>query len=235
MDADDRPDDLDFLLENAEVQVISSAELHTLLGTDLHTLVETLLTGAVPMRYPKRNSAEYRQMLQDGIACESLNGVIDGIRQVWDGYGFIGWVDFMGALITSIEKHTPDAGRDAYGMVRIDKILRTDHDEGELMETAVHIANAPNAAQQGFDFASALDAGLEIVATVDSWMPSWQEALRCAASGNTAGMRAALVKCPGLKDEDKQRMNIQAVLVLAMAHMAVVRPANVMAEWSKHE
>lgn len=237
MAADDHDNPLDFLLDNVQVQVITEDELRGMLhGSDLGSLVETLLLGAVPaMRYPKRNTAEYKQMLQDGINCEDLNGVIQGIRQVWEGYGFIGWVDFMATLVVSLELHTPNSARDAYGMVRIDKILRTDHDEGELMETAVHIANAPNAAEQGFDFASALDAGLEIVATVDSWMPYWQQALRCAASHDTAGMRAALVKCPGMKDEERQRMTIQAVLVLAMAHMAVTRPSNVLDEWDRRQ
>lgn len=237
MSTDDRDDIVGtFLDEGVHVQVITEAELNSLLGTDIGTLVETLLLGAVPsMRYPKRNSREYLDMLQDGANCEDLQAAINGIRQVWEGYGWIGWVDFMAVLITSIEMHSPDGARDVFGMVRIDKILRTDHDEAELMETAVKISNDPQAADRGFDFAGALSAGLEIVATVDTWMPGFQQALRCAGARDRAGVRAALAGLPGIKTEDNLSNNIQAVLVLVMAHMSITRPANVLAEWDKHQ
>ena len=236
MSTDNRDDIVDtFLDEGIHVQVLTEAELRSVLGRGLGDVIETLLLGAVPtMRYPKRNSREYQDMLQDGANCEELQATISGIRQVWEGYGFIGWVDFMGVLITSIELHAPDAMRDAFGLVRLDKILRTDHDEAELMETAVKIANDPGAAEKGFDFTGALTAGLEIVATVDTWMPGFQQALRCAHARDTAGMRAALVNLPGIKDEEHLHNNIQAVLVLAMAHMSVTRPVNVLDQWEKH-
>lgn len=239
MATDNRPD----LIRHLEEQGMVVEEVHMdvddlsiILGTDLGSLVESLLAQATPsIRYPKRNTDEYKQMLQDGINCLELNGVIAGIKQLRDGYGHIGLVDFMATLVRSMEKYAPDQARDAFGMVRIDKILRTDHDEAELMETAVHIANAPGAAEQGFDFGGALEAGLEIVDTVDSWLPHFQNALRAAAQGDLAQVRAALVQLPHLKDtsDEKVSMTTQGVLVLAMAHMAVTRPQHVLDQWEK--
>lgn len=247
MSADnDRPEIIrEFEEAGLYVQEITGEELHTLLGGGLGGLLDDLLGGsldhllaqAVPtMRYPKRNSEEYREMLRSGMECRDLNGVIAGIRQVREGYGWIAWVDFCMELIKAMEEHTPDEARNAYGHVRIDKILRTDHDEAELMETAVAIANSDRAPEQGFTFASALDAGLEIVRTVDSWMPGFQQALACAHVHDDAGIRAALAALPDIKSNDPDRLSMttQGVLVLAMAHMAVVRPRNVLEEWDRH-
>lgn len=246
MSADDRPDIIrEFHEAGLHVQEITGDDLSELLGGGLGDLLNGLLDGAldhllaqaVPtMRYPKRNSAEYREMMQSGLECRDLNGIIAGIRQVREGYGWIGWVDFCMALIKAMEKHTPAEARNAYGHVRLDKILRTDHDEAELMETAVHIANSKEGPEQGYTFTSALDAGMEIVRTVDSWFPGIQQALACAHARDDAGIRAALAALPDMKCNDPERLSMttQGVLVLAMAHMAVARPDNCLEEYDKH-
>lgn len=247
MSADhDRPEIIrEFEEAGLYVQQITGEDLEELMGGGLGDLLNGLLDGAldrllaqaVPtVHYPKRNSAEYREMMRSGLECRDLNGIIAGIRQVREGYGWIGWVDFCMALIKAMEAHAPAETRNAFGHVRLDKILRTDHDEAELMETAVHIANSKEGPEQGYTFSSALDAGLEIVRTVDSWMPGLQQALACAHTDNDAGMRAALASLPDMKSTDPERLSMttQGVLVLAMAHMAVVRPANCLEEYDRH-
>lgn len=243
-DRDERPEVIrEFEAAGLHVTEISGEELGILLGGDLGSLLDSLLADALPdllaqavphMHYPKRNSQAYKDMMQSGLDCEDVNGLVSGIRNVWEGYGWIGLVDFMGACMVSIAALAPDHFRDAYGLVRIEKILRTGQDEGELMETAVKIANDPEAAAKGMTFSNALDTGLAIVARVDSWFPFFQQALNAACRKDYAAMRAALVQCPGLKDPDEVSMTVQGVFVLGLAQMAIARPENTIAETERY-
>lgn len=244
MSTDDRPEIIrEFEDAGLYVTEVTGEELGILLGGDLGTLLDSLLSDALPdllaratphMHYPKRNSREYKDMMQSGLECQDVSGLVSGIKSVWDGYGWIGLVDFMGACTLSIAALAPDEFRDAYGLVRIDKILRTNQDEAELMETAVRIANDPDAEAKGFTFASALDTGLAIVAHVDTWIPHFQQALHAACRHDHAAMRAALVQCPGLKDPEKISMSVQGVFVLGLAQMAIARPDNAIAETNRY-
>lgn len=243
-DRDERPEIIrEFEDAGLYVTEISGEELGILLGGDLGSLLDSLLSDALPdllaratphMHYPKRNSREYKDMMKSGLECEDVNGLVSGIKSVWDGYGWIGLVDFMGACMVSIAALAPDDYRDAFGLVRIDKILRTNQDEAELMETAVKISNDPEAAAKGMDFTSALNVGLEIVARVDSWFPYFQQALNAACRQDHATMRAALSQCPGLKDADDISMTVQGVFVLGLAQMAVARPHNALTEAQRY-
>lgn len=223
---DDIPPLLRKLLNGSEVQVahISADELGDLLGVGgLRGLLDVVEQAQKPPM-PKRGTRWYREVLEVGAQETNVRGLINGIHELWHTYGWPALVDFMELMINNMGKQTPTLARDVYGNVQLGKLLKTNHTEAELMETAVHISNHPSR-ECTMDFTEALESGQRIARTVGSWMPGLQNALNAASRGDEDSVRPFLVQLPGLRGQDADMEAIaQGVLVLSLAHMAVTNP-----------
>jgi hypothetical protein len=223
---DDMPPLLRKLLSDSEFQAahITADELGDLLGVGgLRGLLDVVERAQEPTM-PKRGTPWYREVLEVGTQETNVLGLINGIHDLWRTYGWPALVDFMELMIKNMGEQSPHLARDAYGNVQLGKLLKTNHTEAELMETAVHISNNPSN-EYTMDFTEALESGQRIARTVGSWIPGLQNALNAASRGDMDGVRPCLVQLPGLRGPDADTEAIaQGVLVLSLAHMAVVNP-----------
>lgn len=223
---DDIPPLLRKLLGDSEVQVahITADELGDLLGVGGLRGLLNVMEHAQKPPMPKRGTRWYREVLEAGTQEINVRGLVNGIHDLWRTYGWPALVDFMEMMIKGMGEQAPNLSRDAYGNVQLGKLLKTNHTEAELMETAVHISNNPRS-DSTMDFTQALESGQRIARTVGSWIPGLQNALNAASRGDMEGVRPYLVQLPGLRGPDADTEAIaQGVLVLSLAHMAVVNP-----------
>lgn len=227
----DHEDDfvLDLLgdVEFADIQVITEDQIGLVLGDDLAEHLMAMLGRTAPQVYtPKRGTPEYRCMLENGAATTTTQQHASGIRHLWLNYRWPGVVDYMEVLIRRICENAARFGhlaQDAEGHPRLDKILKTEQDEADLMETAVAVSNEPGATDHGYDFPAALEVGKELVRNMAEWNPVFQQAIDACADGHPEQVRPLLVRLAGLR-EDADRV-IQGTLVLALASTAVADPA----------
>lgn len=221
----DRPPILDYLdtVKISEIQVIAEDELARIIGPDMVDHLMGLLDRAVPEVYtPKRGTDDYRAMLEQGAQATEVESLSSGIGHLWSSYRWPGIVDFMELLVQRICTYASPPVQDCQGRPRINKIIKTEQDEADLMETAVAVSNEPGAAAQGLDFNGALETGKQLVRHLQGWLPVYQDALNACAAGDKELIRPLLVRLPGLRD-DRDRV-VQGTLVLALAAIAVSNP-----------
>lgn len=211
------------------VQAITLDDLGVLLPRELLQQLSGLLEDIVPtFHFAPRGSRKYRDMLHDGTRITDVRTLVDGIAIIWKGYGWKGILDFQEILILQIARLTCAPIQDSYGRTRLDMLIRADPDEEALLETAVMVANDPQAQREGLDFASAYAYGQEMAHKLRPWVDVYQHALDACTAGREREVWPILMRMPGLRgpDQDRERV-VQGTLMLALAVMSLHSPAAV--------
>lgn len=206
-----------------DIQVVDEHELSFLVGPDLLEDLMAMLGRSHPELYaPRRGTPQYREMLEQGARTSDMDALTRGINHIWSSYRWPGVVDYMELLIKRICDHSNHLVEDAAGVPQLHMIIRTGQNEADLLETAVAVSNEPDAQAHGFGFSNALELGKRLVGYIEAWRPGFQEALRAQSGGHPEQVRPALVRLPGLRDD--QEHVLQGVLVLALASIAITDP-----------